>query len=1003
MRRTLLSGIVVSAFAITGGATSGPSADAAAARTDVGATQPAPATAAGPMHFPLLLVENRGQTDADVVAYARGRTTNAYFAKGGVTYSLHQGGKRWTLKADFVGANADVRTELRDAAPTLFNWFKGPKSQWKTGVRTFREIAYRDLWPGIDLVWTAGADELKYQFVVRPGADPSRIRFAWRGASGVAVDGAGALELTTPVAVLRDAAPVSFQDAGGRRVAVESAFAVDGSTSGFRVGAYDARLPLVIDPATILYAGYIGGEGTDVATGVSIDDIGGAYVSGYTNASEATFPRIAGPDSTQNGDYDAFVAKVTPGGAFLEYVGYVGGDGIDQATAIAVDSSRHAYIVGNTQSTLATFPAAVGPNLTHALQDGFIAKVSADGTSLAWCGYIGGSQNDVALGVAVDKNDNAYVTGVISGGEADFPVAVGPRTTFDTLADAFVVKVKADGTGFVYAGFIGGIGTADEGHAIAVDADGAAYVAGRSNGPDFPFTTGPGLVAKGSSDGFIAKVRPDGTGLVYAGLIGGSAYDTCNGVAVDSQKRAYVCGTTSSDETTFPVKVGPRLVIGNHLVNGHPGVPKDGFVARVKADGTGLEYCGYVGGSNDDTATGIALNDVDQAFVTGGSFSGLNPYEGSFPFIGGPGETRPPQGFEGAYITRVKTDGHGFVTSGFIGYHDPGYAIAVGDANNAYVVGLAKSTDFSVFPFPTLIGPDLTRNDSLINGDFASDAFIAKVAGPLTLAPVNSTLLPSKVTAVVNAKNAAKSTLTVTGAFNLGDAAANWASHATLDLGGLHFDIPALSSNNAGTKFKFAGGGLTLAITQSASGTSKAAFTATYVGDLTGLVGLDQVMKLKFANDSTTATSTVVLSGGKFKLSAPHGNFIDPCIYVANVAGKVVGDGKDTLSLTVGVAMDGTTPPEPPDLVFAFGDFSRTFTGDQFKRKGTKDVFTDATGDVTSMVVDYAKQTLTITGHKLTLGTFTQGANLVDIDVEFADEFHDVPVRVVVKGKTLTY
>src|SRR5205823_2029130 len=153
----------------------------------------------------------------------------------------------------------------------------------------------------------------------------------------------------------------------------------------------------------------------------------------------------------------------------------------------------------------------------------------------------------------------AYVTGYAEYAEATFPVTVGPDLTFNGYVDAFVAKVKADGSALVYAGYIGGSGN-DEGHGIAVDAAGNAYVTGLTYSTEatFPVTVGPDLTYNGDdADAFVAKVKADGSALVYAGYIGG--YDEGTGIAVDSAGDAYVTGWTESTRATFPVTVGPDL------------------------------------------------------------------------------------------------------------------------------------------------------------------------------------------------------------------------------------------------------------------------------------------------------------------------------------------------------------------------------------------------------------------------------------------------------------
>jgi hypothetical protein len=252
---------------------------------------------------------------------------------------------------------------------------------------------------------------------------------------------------------------------------------------------------------SLVYAGYIGGSDIDVGGGIAVDPFGNAYVTGDTSSTEATFPETGGPDLTYNGSDDAFVAKVNAAGTSLLYAGFIGGSGLDSGLGIAVDAFGNAYVTGFTLSTEATFPVTGGPDLTFngGLNDAFVAKVSAAGTSLVYSGFIGGSGLDAGRGIAVDASANAYVTGVTQSTEATFPETGGPDLTSNGETDAFVAKVNPAGNSLVYAGFIGGSGP-DSGHGIAVDASDNAYVTGvtQSTEATFPETGGPDLTSGGS-------------------------------------------------------------------------------------------------------------------------------------------------------------------------------------------------------------------------------------------------------------------------------------------------------------------------------------------------------------------------------------------------------------------------------------------------------------------------------------------------------------------------
>src|SRR5262249_12856363 len=226
-----------------------------------------------------------------------------------------------------------------------------------------------------------------------------------------------------------------------------------------------------------------------------------------------------------------------------------GGAGEDFGNAIAVDSAGAAYVAGTTASDESTFLPKTGPGLTYngGPHDAFIAKVKGDGSGFVFKGYIGGTGDDQANAIALDSTKNAYVAGSTTSDQGSFFVTVGPDLVHNGGTDAFVVKVKADGTQLLYAGYIGGSG--DEwANAIAVDASNSAYVVGSTTSTSgFPIRVGPAFFNNGGTDAFVAKVKPDGTTLLYAGFIGGTGFDEANGIAVDSTGNAYIAGRTDSD------------------------------------------------------------------------------------------------------------------------------------------------------------------------------------------------------------------------------------------------------------------------------------------------------------------------------------------------------------------------------------------------------------------------------------------------------------------------
>lgn len=667
-------------------------------------------SARGLPELPLHFVENHGVFPPAVAYHVHGADKSIFFTSADVTYVIHGKQRSWAVKLDFVAARSDAKPRGEERRDAVISYFKGAASDWKAGLPTFGRIVYRDLWPGIDLVYSGTVGRLKYEFRVKPGADPEQIRLRYRGATGVRVTAAGGLRITTPEGGFEDAAPVAYQTIDGARKPVEMAFDLDSDAGfGFRVGAYDSSRPLVLDPAVLVYCGYIGGAGPDYGEDIAIDKAGHAYVCGWTLSSAKTFPVKAGPFLTLGKLEDSFVAKVDIAGKALVYCGYFGGSMSDKAYGVAVDTGGNAYVVGHSSSK--DFPAQVGPSLTFAgSSDAFIIKIDPTGTSIVYGGFIGGTAGDTANRVAVDTAGNAFVVGFTSSNELSFPVSGGPGLIHQGSSDGFIAKVDASGKSLGYCGYLGG-SNLERCTDVALDPKGNAYVCGFTNSSEitFPVKVGPFLKHAGKyfHDAFVCKLDGQGA-IVYCGFIGGTSSDTATGIAVDLDGAAYVVGHSNDTSKNFPATVGPDL--------SYNGGWYDGFIAKVNISGKSLDYCGFIGGDEPDHLKDVAVDAKGNAYVIGQARS----TEKTFPVTSGPDLTYNG-GLYDAFVARVNATGQGLDYCGYIGgtgYEIPA-AIAADAAGNAFVIGLTDSDEKS---FPVMVGPDLSYNGDVY------DAWVGKIS-----------------------------------------------------------------------------------------------------------------------------------------------------------------------------------------------------------------------------------------------------------------------------------
>src|SRR6266540_3245112 len=499
--------------------------------------------------LPLAFVPNAGRLDPRVRYSAQHAGLSVFFTRSEAALTLAKGSRTTAFALRFLGASPAAIEGRRPGAGRVNDVLGNDAREWRTGLHTYGQVVYRNLWPGVDMVFSGAAGRLKYEFVLRPGAKVADIRLAYRGAAAPSLDRAGNLLVPTPLGVLRDERPGSYQEIGGRRVPVASRFSL-GANHGFGINVHSSGDVYVTGDTTSSnfphtpnalqatrsgnsdafflrldrfaagagYSSYLGGSVDDSARAIAIDAARNVYLTGGTTS--ANFPTTAGSfDTSYGGGEDAFVTKLTfvgsGAGGDTYAIGpstFLGGGGLDRGLGIGLDALGNTYATGITNSSGASpFPATTGVLATPfqgGAFDAFATKLNPTASALVYSTYLGGSGNDRGAGIAVDAGGSASLAGRTS--SANFPTTPGAfDTTWNLGDDAFVTKFGATGS-LLYSTFLGGSsganGNNDRGQAIALDATGA-YVTGLANSGDFPTTVGAyNTTHNGNTDAFVTKL-----------------------------------------------------------------------------------------------------------------------------------------------------------------------------------------------------------------------------------------------------------------------------------------------------------------------------------------------------------------------------------------------------------------------------------------------------------------------------------------------------------------
>lgn len=647
-----------------------------------GVDEKSSAAAARHASLPLRFEPNVGQIDASVDFIARGNGYTIFLTPsesvlvfGAPAHSLGDASAKTSavLRMQFAGADPTVTLTGIEPLPGITNYFIGSDpDKWSTDIVAFAQVRYRQIYPGIDLVYYGNARNVEYDFVLAAGADAGQIRMKVVGAERMAVNADGELIMSVAGGELRQPAPLIYQQGASGKILVAGGYVVQGTEVGFALGAYDRTKALVIDPV-LIYSTYLGGSGFDQVNSIHVGPTGDAYVTGVT--SSVNFPIQGTPSSTHGGSQDVFVTKLNLAGNGLTYSTYIGGIGSDIANDIVVSGAGTAYITGSTTSinypvVTPTIAAQVGGT------DAFLTKLTAAGNGIVYSTYWGSTGFEEGTGVTVDPADNAYIVGNTSA--PNFPTQTPFQAAHAGGMDAFMTKFSVAGNSIVYSTYLGGAAD-DRATDMRVADDAAVFVIGSTTSANFPIKS-PALQASlgGGRDAFLTHFSLAGNALLYSTYIGGSADDEAFGMTIDAPMNAYVTGRTSS--VNFPTQVPMQA--------SHGGGTTDAFAIKINPPGSAIVFSTFLGGLGDDVGYGVALDGLAQVFLTGSTTSANFPRLRAFQNSLG--------GATDAFVSKLGLSGSALIYSTYLGgtSDDAGRGIGVDLVGDAYVAGYTESLNF---------------------------------------------------------------------------------------------------------------------------------------------------------------------------------------------------------------------------------------------------------------------------------------------------------------------
>lgn len=651
---------------------------------------------------PPLFEANRGQAPASVLYLARDARGRMEITRDGLDFRLASATATSTVSLRFLGATPGPAHGQNQAEAVTNLFLGNNPNAWKHTIPNYRQVLRPNVYPGIDLLLHGSRGAVEFDFVLAPQANPALPALAFNHPPRITSSGdleidtpAGVLLLPAPIAYQQINGyrhniecrferranntigfhignynptysltidptinyPSYFGGSGSEllhSLAVDSSGNIyvagqtnssnlpvsNGAAQTLRRGSSDAYIAKFNPNGNLVYTTLLGGEQGDEVTAIAVDSQGSIYFGGVSLSTN--FPLANAYQSTKRSPSDASSAvfgKLNPTGAALVYSSYIGGEFGEEVNGVAIDAAGNLFLAGSTYSDQYPVTSNSFQPRNNGLENGFVTKIAPAGDRLVYSTYIGGELIDSIAAIAIDSAGNAYIGGTTSSN--NYPIRNAVQNTRRTGAaglDGCITKLNPNGSDIIYSTYLGGNGN-EIVQAIAVGLDGSVAVAGNTNSNDMPL--GPSPIQRsitGGQDLFIHKLTPNGDGITFGTLFGGSSEERAAAISIDSSGSVYVAGWTSSLSLTTVSGQQPTA-----------GGATDGFYFRLNPAGNQVQMSSYFGSTGSDPISAMAVDASGKIYLAGTTTSA------SLPTVPG-AQQRGLSGASDGYILIIEPD-----------------------------------------------------------------------------------------------------------------------------------------------------------------------------------------------------------------------------------------------------------------------------------------------------------------------------------------------------------